>query len=338
MSEPLIWLTEQDVVSLVLLDDAIEALERTIGAPGAFNVPKALGGWGDGSSMHSLGSAVPSLGYAGYKNWVNTKRGATAVYSMFDAGDGRLLAVIEAAALGQLRTSAMTGVGTRWLAAARADDMALVGTGAQAITQIAAVNAVRPLRRLRVWSPTADRRRAFVAKVRERFGFEVVDSGSVEEATEGATIVTLVTRAKEPFLSAPMLARGAHLNAVGAILPGNAEFQQDVFDRADVVVVDDLPNTQKASREFIERFGGGRGWDAVRPLGAVIAAGGGRPEGCDLSLFKAMGMGLSDLAVATMAYERAKARGIGRTLPAPVRAVPGWKGDRAGRDRNPTQD
>ena len=81
MPEPLIWITEQDVVALVSLEDAIPALERglrALGAGEAFNVPKALGGYGDGSSMHSLGSGAPNLGYVGYKNWVHTKRGATA--------------------------------------------------------------------------------------------------------------------------------------------------------------------------------------------------------------------------------------------------------------------
>ena len=171
MTEPLVWITEQDVVSLVCLDDAIDALERgvrSLGQGEAFNIVKALGGFGDGSSMHSLGSGAPSLGYVGYKNWVHTKRGATALFVMFNADDGSVAAVIEAAALGQLRTSAMTGLGTRWLAAPEADEMALIGTGAQAITQVAAVNAVRSLRRLRVFSPTPEKRKAFVDNVASR--------------------------------------------------------------------------------------------------------------------------------------------------------------------------
>jgi ornithine cyclodeaminase/alanine dehydrogenase-like protein (mu-crystallin family) len=325
MPDPLIWITEQDVAALVSLEDAIPALERGLRALGdgqAFNVPKALGGYGDGSSMHSLGSGAPDLGYVGFKNWVHTKRGATALYVMFNAADGSVAAVIEAAALGQLRTSAMTGVGTRWLARREADDMALIGTGAQAITQVAAVNAVRPLRRVRVWSPTAEKRRAFAAELRRQFAFDVTEAQTLESATDGASIVTLVTRAKEPFLHAAMLAPGTHLNAVGAILPANAEFHQDVFERVGAIAVDDLPNLQKASREFIDRFAAAGDWSAVQPLGAVIAANRPRPAGCDLSLFKAMGMGLSDLSVAAMVLERARAQGAGRTIAHPVRATP----------------
>ena len=332
MPEPLIWLTEADVVDLVKLDDAIDALEdglRWLAQGKGFNVAKALAGFGDGSSMHSLGSGLPGMGseagYVGFKNWVHTKRGATALFVMFEADTGALVAVMEAAALGQLRTSAITGVGTQWLAPAGAADMALIGTGAQAITQIAAVNAVRPLQRLRIYSPTPEKRRAFVESARAKFDFEVVESSSIEQATEGAAIVTLVTRASEPFLRAAMLAKGAHLNAVGAILPRNAEFAQDVFERAGIVAVDDLPNIQKASREFVEYYEqGGRGWNAVRLLGDIIDKGETRPAGCDVTLFKAMGMGISDLSVALIALDRARKRGVGRTIPHPVRAVPQW--------------
>ena len=328
MPAPLLWITEQEVVSLVSLDEAIDALERgvrSLGAGDAFNVAKALGSYGDGSSMHSLGSGAPALGYVGFKNWVHTKRGATAVFVLFNAEDGSVAAVIEAASLGQLRTSAMTGLGTRWLAPAGANDMSLIGAGAQAITQVAAVNAVRPLRRLRIWSPTPEKRKAFAAKLAEEFDFEVVESPTLEAATRDASIVTLVTRAKEPFLTSKMLARGAHLNAVGAILPPNAEFEQEIFARVGIIAVDDIPNARRASRELIERFGAEEsGWSAVQSLGAVIARGQGRPAGCDISLFKSMGMGISDLSVALMVVERARAQGAGRSIAHPQRATPRW--------------
>jgi ornithine cyclodeaminase len=158
---PLIWITEAEVVELVDLEEAIDALEHGLaleGAGEAKNVAKALGTWGDGSSMHSLGSMFPQAGFVGFKSWANTKRGATAVFSLFDANNGALLAIIEAGALGQLRTSAISGVATRWLARADAADMALIGTGVQAMTQIASVAAVRPLKRLRVFGPTEEKR------------------------------------------------------------------------------------------------------------------------------------------------------------------------------------
>lgn len=326
MSDGLLWLTERDVVDLVTLDEAIEALERLASDELAFNVPKALGSYDDGSALQALGSVASGLGYAGFKTWNYTKRGGGAIFSLFDTKRGTLAAVIEAGALGQMRTAAMTGLGTRWQAPAAADDMAIVGTGNQALAQVAAVNAVRPLKRVRVFSPTEDKRKAFADLLRRSFHAEVMVGSTLEEALDGAPIVTLITRAREPFLAVSMLARGAHLNAVGAILPTHAEFHPDVFSRIGSIVVDDIVNVQKASRELIEHFDVTGDWRNVRSIGDVIRSGRpARPEGCDLTLFKSVGMGLSDLAVAKMAYERALERGFGRSLPAQTRAAPKWK-------------
>ncbi|MBO6834631.1 MAG: ornithine cyclodeaminase family protein [Alphaproteobacteria bacterium] len=325
----LVWLSEQEIVELVDLNDAIEALERGLrweGEGNALNIPKALGTWADGSSMHALGSVFTQNAYCGWKAWVNTKRGATAVFVLFDANNGKLLATMEAASLGQMRTSAISGLATRWMAAEDADEMALIGTGAQSLTQVAAVSVVRPLKRLKVFSPNKERREAFVAKAAASFDFEVVASDTVESAVDGTPIVTTITRAEEPFLTASMLARGCHLNAVGAILPARAEFTQDVFERADLVVGDYLPNLQRASREFIEYFEKGAGdWSDVKLLGALIAENGKRPAGADITLFKAMGMGISDLSVAILAYERSVEKGLGIAIPQPSRKEPRWR-------------
>jgi ornithine cyclodeaminase/alanine dehydrogenase-like protein (mu-crystallin family) len=315
MNEQALWLSERDVTSLVSLDDAIIALEagvRALGSGQGQNVPKALGSFGDACAMHSLGSALPAAGFCGFKNWVHTKSGARALFLLFNT-QGSLVAIMEAGALGQLRTAAMTGLGTKWLAPERAEDMAIIGSGRQSITQVAAVNTVRPLKRIRVWSPTPAKRGAFAAEIRNRFDAEVLEADTLEQALEGAPVVTLVTRAQEPFVSAAMLAKGAHVNAVGAILPANAEFHQDVFARAGSIAVDDLANTQKASREFIEHFDA-RGWQPVQTLGDVIANGVKRSGPGDLTLFKAMGMGISDLSVAILAYQRAGAAGLGRQI------------------------
>jgi len=333
MTSPTLYLSEADVASLVTLDDTIDALEdicprEALGQ--VVSIPKALGTFGDGSSLHALGSAIPAIGLGGFKTWVNTRRGAAAVMTVFDVESGRVLAMLEAGILGQLRTSGIAGVATRWLADRDADEMALVGTGRQAMAQVAAVAAVRPLRRLRVFSPTAERRHAFVAAAAARFPFAVEESPSLEQAVRDAPIVTLVTRASEPFLNAAMLAPGTLLNALGAILPANAEFAQDVFDHAGLVVVDSVAGVQSNAREFRDRFGdAGSPMPGVRSLGEIIAEGVPRPAGNVLSLFKAMGMGISDMAVARIAIERARRQGVGTAMPVGGKAAVRWRTDAA---------
>ena len=96
------------------------------------------------------------------------------MFSLFDARTGFLRAVIEARALGMLRTAAISGVATRALAPQDASRAALIGTGPQAVTQLAALAEVRELRRVR--SPTAEKRRAFVAAASARYAFEIEES------------------------------------------------------------------------------------------------------------------------------------------------------------------
>jgi ornithine cyclodeaminase/alanine dehydrogenase-like protein (mu-crystallin family) len=330
MTATAIWLNEQDVTATVSVNDTIVALESGLAALSrnqAHNIPKALTTFSDGSSAHSLGSVLTGDGYCGYKNWVHTKRGAKAVFVLFDANNGSLLAMMEANSLGQLRTAAMTGVGTKWLCKSGANDMALIGTGRQAIMQVAAVHAVRPLSSLRIWSPTREKREAFSLDVQRQFDFKVRVTDTLEAATEGADIVTLVTRARDPFLHGNMLAKGTHLNAVGAILPGNSEIFEDVFERVDFIAVDDVVNTRKASQEFMDHFGGADGdWSAVHALGDVINGKIRCGTGHDVTLFKSVGMGISDLSVARMAYERSLAEGRGIRLPLQDPSPLRWEG------------
>lgn len=334
MKNDALWLTETEVASHVPMDDAIDALQRNlieIADGAAFNVPKALGSLNNGGAMHALASASPRLGVCGFKTWVHTPNGAKAVFALFSTNDGSLLAMMEANTLGQIRTAAMTALGTRWLAPAEADDLAIVGTGRQAIAQVYAINAVRPLRRVRVWSRDAERRQAFADKIRADLPLaEVTVADSLEVASDGASLVTLVTRATEPFFWADLLAPHAHLNAVGAILPANAEFFPDVFERARAVVVDDLDNARRGSRELRERYGAEASqWPDVQTLSGVIKRGGLPAGGSgDVTLFKAMGMGLSDLAIAALAYERASiGASVSRTLPLTATAPIRWTKD-----------
>lgn len=330
MSQTAIWLSEEDVASLVSLQDTIGVLEagvRELGAGTAQNIPKALANFHEASSLHSLGSVMLGSGICGFKNWINTPKGAKAVFILFDANEGRMLAMIEANSLGQMRTSAMTGLGTKWIAGPDAREMAMIGTGRQALAQVAAVHLVQKLKRIRIWSPTAEKRQAFCQEVASQFDIEVVEAKTLEEATDGAPIVTTCTRAREPFLKASMLAKGTHVNAVGAILPHSAEIDQNVFTRVGFIGVDDVPNARKASRELIDYFdkgAGGGDWERVRPLGMIIANSEKAPAGCDVTMFKSMGMGVSDLTVAGLAYERAVERGAGKPIPLVAKGQIRW--------------
>ena len=317
MNEPL-WLTEADVVAVLDMGSSIAALQSVLRLETdqqAINMPKTIASWGHGDSLHALGAAVPGVGLVGTKTWAHTEGGATPLLILWNSEDGSLAAIVESFALGQLRTAGVSAVATDLLARTDATDMAIVGTGKQALPQVAAVAAVRDLRRVSVFSPTAAKRQAFVAKLRDQFPFAVVDCEDLETALRDAAIITLATRATEPFLRADGPARGAHINALGAIVPTRIEFEPELLARCTVVAADSPEQTRALSQEFRAAFDPA-GWDAVTPLSRLIADDRRRPPDADLTLFKAMGMGLADLALGQHVLTRARERGLGRGVDA----------------------
>ncbi|MFB3061062.1 MAG: ornithine cyclodeaminase family protein, partial [Candidatus Binatia bacterium] len=253
MPSQFLWLSEGEVVSLMDMGEAIAALEKGLLAEAqgqAQNMVKTHVAW-NGSTLHAIGAAFPRAGFVGTKTWAHTEGGATPLVILFDSQTGNLKAVIEAFALGQLRTGAASGVATRCLAVRDAGEFAIIGTGKQALAQVAAVVAVRPIRSIRVFGRHKDRRSNFVSRTRQEFNLEVVEAASIREAVQGAQIITTATRATEPFLTADMISRGAHINSIGAIIPTRAEVAIDVMARCDQVVVDSKPQAQKLSRELM---------------------------------------------------------------------------------------
>ena len=200
----------------------------------------------------------------------------------------------------------------------------MIGTGKQAMTQVAAVVAVRPIKRIRVFGRNQERCEQFGARVKQEFEIETTAALSVAETVAGASIITLATRATEPILAAEMIARGAHINAIGAIVPSRAEIARDVLERCSRVVVDSLPAAQRLSRELMDFFGAAdrEGWKRVRPLADLVAAGESRGASDDLTLFKSLGMGISDLSLGIELYRKARAEGFGREFAHPEKVAP----------------
>ena len=322
--DTLLWLTEADVCSLIDLSGSIEALERglLLEAEGkARNMTKTQTVW-PGGSLNVTGAQFTGEGLAGAKVWTNAHGGAAPILVVHGSEDGQIRAIVEAFALGQMRTAALSAVATKWLAREDADELAIIGSGHQALPQVAAVAAVRELKRVRVFSPTPEHRGKFVELLKSKYDFDVVDCGSVEEAVKHAPIITTFTRAKEPFLFAEMPAKGAHINAGGAIIPTNAEIAGDVFARCEAVVCDNLDQCRKGSRELKDFYDSGAGdWDAVIPISRLVQEQNARPADADLTIYKFMGMGMADMASGVEIYRRAVDRGVGTQYPHPKRAT-----------------
>ncbi len=317
MNEPL-WLTEADVVGCIDLNGAIDVVERALideSNGQATTMEKTHLGVGE-LTLHALGGAVGDL--VGTKQWAHAPGGASPLLTLWDRSDGTLQAVIEAFALGQMRTASMSAIGTKWLARADASVMAMVGSGKQALAQVAAVLAVRPVTEVRVWSPTPSNRADFGRRLEAAgLGATIIVSDSMSSALDEATIITTATRSRAAFLAQADVRPGAHLNAVGAITPERRELSGDLVASASVVVVDSVPAARGLAREL----------DDVRDLTSLASRVGiERPvDDFGTTVFKALGLGLADVAVGAEVLRRARNQQFGRAMPVPKRSAIRWR-------------
>lgn len=313
-----IWISETDLDHLTIRR-AVELLREGMAREGrgvARNMAKTHVAF-PGGTLHAIGAVFEDANLLGVKTWAHTPKGATPLEILWDAQTGALLAIIEAFAMGQFRTAGMAGLATDYMADQGAELLALCGAGKQAMAQLAAAAAVRPLKAVRVWSRDAERREAFAARARDGFGLIVEPCATVEETVRDAPIITLVTRATSPFLTPDMAARGAHINAMGAITPERQEFSPQLLERCDLVATDSLAQAKALASEMRAAWGEDFDRPNLKPLSALISADQRRPAGADLTLFKSLGVGIADLAIAEDIYRAACERGVGLALPTP---------------------
>jgi alanine dehydrogenase len=316
--EPL-WIGEQEAAALLTTEDAIEALaaaHRLYAAGEASNMVKTHAQSGP-SNLHAVGAIIAGQEIAGTKTWMHTPGGAQPLIILISPTNGRVQAIIEAFALGQRRTSSTSALATRELSRPESTTMALLGTGKQAAAQAEAVAAVRPLTAISVYGRDPERRAACVARVQERVDAEVREEPSLVAALAGADIVTVITRASEPFVEAAMIPAGAHVNGVGAILPDRSELTVDAVAAMDRIFCDSRGQAEGASGELRGAVAAERiAWDDVHELGQLLADPAlGRTDPEQKTFFKAMGVGIADVALGAEVLRRARAAGVGVPLP-----------------------
>src|SRR5207237_10848503 len=118
MEDAPLWISETDVVQLIDLGGAIEALTRGLleeAAGSARNMEKTAAQWGKSSNMHAIGAVFEGANAFGTKTWGNTPEGgSTPLLILWNATTARLWAIVEARALGQMRTGAISAIAKRW--------------------------------------------------------------------------------------------------------------------------------------------------------------------------------------------------------------------------------
>jgi len=231
---------------------------------------------------------------------------------LFECDNGRLLAVVDATTVTNIRTAAASGAATRALARKDAHVLGILGSGTQASMHLAAMRAVCGITRVRVWSRNAEHARRFVES-EGNGGQQVEVSSSAEEAVSGADIICTTTAATSPILKGEWISAGAHINAIGASVPGYRELdsramvmsklytdrRESLFSEADDFLI---PLKEGAIKE-----------DHLKgEVGEVIAGKvAGRSSNAEITLFKSLGLAVEDLAAAHHVYTKALENRVG---------------------------
>jgi ornithine cyclodeaminase/alanine dehydrogenase-like protein (mu-crystallin family) len=235
------------------------------------------------------------------------------VVLLSSAQTGEPLALLNASAVTEIRTAAVSAVATGLLARGDAAELAIVGTGVQARAHLLAIAAARPLTSVRVAGRDPAKARRFAEDMRGRTGTPVTACACAADAVAGAGIVVTATSSAEPVLRRDWLAPGAHINAVGACVPKARELDTETMAAAALFTDSRESVTSEAGDYLLAQADGAIGPDHIRAeIGELLTgAAPGRSGDAEITVFESLGLAVEDLAAACLAYRKAAELGTG---------------------------
>ncbi|ANM11093.1 MULTISPECIES: ornithine cyclodeaminase family protein [unclassified Rhizobium] len=301
-------LRDEDLAGNALMGVAIDAPETAFLARAGNRLvspPRHHVSFADrGDLVFTVGGILGDKPLAGFRVY-ETFEGAehSQIVAVWSADDARLKGIILGERLGNLRTGAIGGLAVRYLSAPSARVVGILGSGAQARTQLAAAAAVRKLDRARVYSRDETNRAAFASEMQHALGLEVEPVGSVSEAVDDADIVICATTSRTPVIHARDLKPGVHVNTVGPKTLQGYELGFDVADAAAVIATDSPEQTRAYASPF---FLAGSGNEARMADLADIIAGkaAGRGSSGETTLFCSVGLAGTEVVVASAILDR----------------------------------
>jgi ornithine cyclodeaminase/alanine dehydrogenase-like protein (mu-crystallin family) len=232
---------------------------------------------------------------------------------LHSAETGELLAVMNASAITAIRTGAVSGVATRLLAREDAGDLAIIGAGVQGRSHLDAMAAVRSIKRVRVADKLPGIAQKFAEEMSAKYEFPIEAVDNNKEAVQGADIIVTVTSATEPVLKRDWIGNGAHLNVVGSCFPHCREVDTATMVVSKLFVDRRESILNEAGDYLIAAEEGAIGPEHIQAeIGEVLMNDAeGRTSDDEITLFKALGLAVEDLAAAEYIYRQAKEQKIG---------------------------
>lgn len=319
-------LTKADIRRLIDLRDCIDAVEHAfqLHSIGQTIAPGVLGAHVNGGGFHVKTAGLrPSSNQAGVfamkinANFPdNPKRHGLptiqGVIALFDATDGRLLALLDSIEITSMRTAAATAVAAKYLARRDAKVATVCGCGEQGRSQLRAILCVRPVQQVNAFDTDADRATSYAAKMSRELGVSVSPVSELGEHTRDTDIWITCTPARHWFLGRDHVRPGAFVAAVGADNGDKQEIEPELL-ASNVVIADVLDQCvaigdlhHALATDLMRR-------EDVRAELADIVGGTtpGRLTDDEIIVFDSTGTALEDVAVAAIVYERALGTGAG---------------------------
>lgn len=316
-----------DLRRALTMRDAVEAieaacLEKAEGqALASERVNQRLpNGW-----LRLMAAALLKSGVMGYKAFYLTRHSPPAEppaevrygLALIDYASGQLLALMDASYLTAVRTAATAAVAARYLAPGGASRAGVLGSGSEARAQLEAMAAVLPLREAKVYSRRSERRERFAREMGERLGLPIRAVERPEDAIDGVQVLVVATNTggAGPALLGGWLRPGLHVSSIGSTMPAQREIDPAVWAMADRIVVDTHRVLEESGDAIVAAREGAIDQRKVAELSRVVAGREpGRTDARQITLYKSVGTGIQDLAVAFRAYQTARAKGLGRAF------------------------
>jgi alanine dehydrogenase len=236
-----------------------------------------------------------------------------AVIILINPRSGFPIAIMDGTWITNMRTGAIGGVAVKYLARKDSRVVGMVGTGAQARTQLMALMEVMRIDEVRAFSPDLEGTRKFVDEAKKRFDLNVRAVKSGEDAVRNVDVVVTTTPVREPVVKNAWIKDGMHINAIGADAPGKEELDPLILKRAKIVV-DDLEQAYHSGEINVPLKRGviTRG-EIYAELGDIVAGKKvGRISDDEITVFDSTGLAIQDAVGAWMVYQEAKRKKKGK--------------------------
>ena len=312
-------LNDADVRDLMSMSDCVGVMEDAFKQAGdgkVWNRPRSRIRMPRGFH-HLMAAYLADSEVFGLKTYTSFRSGTRITTMLYDSNNGDLLAMVQGPRIGQLRTGAVTGVGTKHMSRDNSSTVGIIGAGFQSRGQLEGVSDVRDIASAKIFDVSEENSQKMADEMGDSLGIQTSVAGSAEEAVTDVDIIITMTTARTPVLFGDWLKEGQHINAAGSNHWIRQEVDDNVIRKADRIVADSIEDAQIESGDLLFPIERGRVmWSAIRELSDVVCGHiTGRESDQEITLFESQGVAITDVAAANFVYRKAIDQGMGQELP-----------------------